>query len=468
MLDTELNNKFDTELKADKGNHNATAYDAQGNRYDNDSESDSFGYGRSCQRGDKVTVAVVGGGAAGMMAASTAARSGASVTLFERNGQGMLGRKLGITGKGRCNVTNDATRDEFLENIPRNPRFLYTAYASFSPQDVMAYFEGLGVKLKTERGRRVFPVSDKASDIVDALKRELKDSGCRIVGARVRKIEPTDDGFDVDAGNKGGRFDRVIVCTGGLSYPRTGSDGDGYRMAEEMGHTVTELAGSLVPIVCPGGLCPSMQGLSLKNVGLKIVEKSNGRVIYEDFGEIMFTHFGLTGPMALSASARLRDIAPGKYEAHIDLKPALDLPTLDARLLSDFSKYKNKNFSNSLSALLPQKMIEPFVIMTGIPGDEKVNSITREQRRRIADCLKCFVVPLSGLRPVEEAIITSGGVSVREIDPKTMQSKIVPGLFFAGEIIDTDGYTGGYNLQIAWSTARLAGLAAAEKCDREK
>ncbi|MCQ2354371.1 MAG: NAD(P)/FAD-dependent oxidoreductase [Clostridia bacterium] len=418
---------------------------------------------------DRIKVAVIGGGAAGMMAAAAAARAGAAVTVYERNGSGMLGRKLGITGKGRCNVTNDATRDEFLENVPRNPRFLYAAYAAFPPQDVMAYFESLGVPLKTERGRRVFPVSDKASDIVDALKREVRASGCHVVGARVRGIkkEKENNGsgerFDVDAGDRSGVFDRVIICTGGLSYPRTGSEGDGYRMAESFGHTVTELVPSLVPIVCPGGLCPSMQGLSLRNVGLKIVEKNSGKVAYEDFGEIMFTHFGLTGPMALSASARLHDIVPGKYEAQIDLKPALDMQTLDARLLSDFSKYKNRDFQNSLSGLLPQKMIEPFVGMTGIPADLKVNSVTREMRKRIAECLKCFMVPLSGLRPVEEAIITSGGVSVREIDPKTMESKLVPGLYFAGEIIDTDAYTGGYNLQIAWSTARLAGLAAAKR-----
>ena len=412
----------------------------------------------------KVKVAVVGGGAAGMMAAITAAENGASVTVFERNGSSMMGRKLGITGKGRCNVTNDATRDEFLENIPKNPRFLYTAYAAFPPRDVMDFFESLGVPLKVERGRRVFPVSDKASDVVEALKKKVRSTGCQTEGARVRAVRPLENGrFSVEAGNAGGEYDRVIICTGGLSYSKTGSDGDGFRMARELGHTVTDTVPSLVPIVCPGDLCPSMQGLSLKNVALEVVNVSDGKTVYRDFGEIMFTHFGLTGPMALSASARLHDAVPGKYEARLDLKPALDEQTLDARVLSDLTKYRNKDFSNALSALLPQKMIAPFVEMTGIPGTEKANSVTREQRRKIIECLKCFRVAISGLRPIEEAIVTSGGISVREIDPKTMESKLIPGLFFAGEIIDVDAYTGGYNLQIAWSTGRLAGIAAAKE-----
>lgn len=412
-------------------------------------------------------IAVIGGGAAGMMAAVAAARENreARVTVFERNGAGMMGRKLGITGKGRCNVTNDATRDEFLSNVPRNPRFLYSAFAALTPQDVMAFFEGLGVPLKVERGRRVFPVSDKAEDIVRALRGAVRAAGCTVVGARVSAITPSEaDGapvFEVAAGTHGGTFDRVILATGGASYPRTGSEGDGYAFAEALGHTVTELIPSLVPVECPGRLCPALQGLSLRNVGMKIVRRDNGKTVYEDFGEMMFTHFGMTGPMILSASAHIRDIEPDRYEAQFDLKPALDAPTLDARLLADFEKYKNRDFGNALGDLLPQKLIGPFVVMSGIPSTEKVNSITREQRRAVAELLKCFPVRLSGLRPIDEAIVTSGGVSVREIDPKTMESKLVPGLYFAGELIDVDAYTGGFNLQIAWSTGHLAGTAAA-------
>lgn len=415
-----------------------------------------------------VRIAVIGGGAAGMMAAAAAARENreARVTVYERNGVGMTGRKLGITGKGRCNVTNDATRDEFLENVPRNPRFLYSAFSGFTPQDVMAYFEGLGVPLKVERGRRVFPVSDRAEDIVRALRGDVKASGCTIVGARVRAVtrvtEDEREVFSVEAGTHSGIFDRVIIATGGASYPKTGSDGDGYRMAEELGHTVTELVPSLVPVECRGSLCPAMQGLSLKNVGMKIVRTDNGKCVYEDFGEMMFTHFGMTGPMILSASAHIKDIVPGRYEARFDLKPALDEQVLDARILSDFEKYKNRDFGNSLSALLPQKMIGPFVVMSGVPATMKVNSVTREQRRAVVSLFKNFPVALAGLRPIDEAIITSGGVSVKEIDPKTMESRLVPGLYFAGEIIDVDAYTGGYNLQIAWSTGKLAGRSAAQ------
>ena len=396
-----------------------------------------------------------------MLAAATAARAGADVTVFERNGKNRMGRKLGITGKGRCNLTNDATRDEFLENVPRNPRFMFASFAAFEPRDVMAYFESLGVELKVERGRRVFPVSDKAADIVNALAREVTASGCRVIGERVKAVKKNDDGTFTVVADKETSFDKVIICTGGISYPRTGSEGDGYRFARELGHTVTELTPSLVPLVCKGHLCPSMQGLSLKNVSLTVADTASGKAVWEDFGEIMFTHFGLTGPMALSASAHLDDIASGRYEARIDLKPALDEKTLDARLLSDFEKYKNRDLINSLSELLPQKMIEPFVSVTGIPPHTKVNSITKEQRKRIAICLKSFAVPISGFRSLDEAVITRGGVSVKEISPKPMESKICEGLYFAGEIIDVDGYTGGYNLQIAWSTARAAGLAAA-------
>ena len=413
---------------------------------------------------ENIRVAVIGGGAAGMAAAAFAAYAGADVTLYEKNGPGKMGWKLAITGKGRCNVTNDCTRDEFLENIPRNPRFLYAAYSAFPPSRVMEHFEYLGVPMKVERGRRVFPESDKARHIVDALVRDLEYSGVQVVGGAVKRVTKENGVFTVHMthAEKPRDFDRVILATGGVSYPRTGSTGDGHEFAKSLGHNPTPLTASLVPLVSPGKLCPSMQGLSLKNTALTVIETASGKKVYDDFGEIMFTHFGLTGPMALSASARLEKVVPGKYEVLLDLKPALDEATLDARLLSDFSKYKNRDITNALGDLLPSKMIEPFVDMTGIPRDTKVHSITKEMRKKIIATLKAFRVPISGLRPIDEAIITRGGIPTSEIDPRTMHSKICEGLYFAGEIIDVDGYTGGYNLQIAWSTAFLAGNAAAK------
>ncbi len=417
----------------------------------------------SCGNGYFGSVAVVGGGAAGMMAAATAARAGVDVTVFERNGASRMGRKLGITGKGRCNLTNDATRDELLENIQRNPRFMYASLAAFMPSDVMRYFEGLGVPLKVERGRRVFPVSDKASDIVFALANEVRDAGCRVVGKRVGAVERTAGGFAVCTEGEKLKFKKVVLCTGGASYPRTGSTGDGYAFARALGHSVTEIKPSLVPIVSDSPICREMQGLSLRNVAVKVV-KNGDKTVFEDFGELMFTHFGVTGPTVLSASARLGDVRPGVYELLIDLKPALDEKTLDARLLSDFEKYKNRDFANAMCDLLPQKMIAPFVRISGIAPTLKVNSVTKEQRRRVVSLLKRFAVPLSALGKTDEAIVTSGGVAVGEIDPKTMESKIVEGLYFAGEIIDVDAYTGGYNLQIAWSTAHAAAAAIAKVC----
>lgn len=412
---------------------------------------------------DTIRVAVIGGGAAGMAAAAFAAYAGARVVLYEKNGVGKMGRKLAITGKGRCNITNACTRDEFMENIPRNPRFLYGAYSAFPPSRVIEHFESLGVPTKVERGRRVFPVSDKASDIVDALIRDLEYSGVEVVGGAVKSIIKEGNIFTVNMTHAGipRRFDRVILATGGVSYPRTGSTGDGYAFAEALGHHPTELTASLVPLTSPGKLCPSMQGLSLKNTAMTVVECKSGRTVYEDFGEIMFTHFGLTGPMALSASARLEHAAPGKYDVLLDLKPALDERMLDARLLSDFAKYKNRDLANALGDLLPSKMILPFIEAVGIPQDTKVHSVTKEMRKNMVSVLKAFRIPISGVRPINEAIITRGGIPTDEIDPRTMQSKLCGGLYFAGEIIDTDGYTGGYNLQIAWSTAYLAGNAAA-------
>lgn len=406
-------------------------------------------------------VAVIGGGAAGMMAAATAAEYGASVTLYERNDR--FGKKLRITGKGRCNVTNDCTMEEFLANVPRNPRFLYAALSAFSTEDTKAHFEALGVPLKTERGRRVFPVSDKAGDIVAAMEKYCRDLGVEMVNRRV-------SGLAVEEGQVRGvkvngqieAYDAVIVCTGGRSYPLTGSDGDGYRFAEQVGHTLVPLRPSLVPIVCAGNTCSRMQGLSLKNVTLRMVDTRSGKTVYEEFGEMMFTHFGITGPLVLSASAHVPDLAPGRYEAQIDLKPALDEKTLNERILSDFSKETNKNFENALDALLPRKMIPLMIEASGIDPLKKVHSVTREERRALIECFKCFRIRPTGFRPIDEAIITSGGVSVKEISPKTMESKLVSNLYFAGEILDVDAYTGGYNLQIAFSTGRLAGMHAAE------
>ena len=409
---------------------------------------------------DARRVAVIGAGAAGMMAAVTAAEAGAQVTLFERNDR--VGKKLRITGKGRCNVTNNCDNNEFLTNVPTNPRFLYASLARFSTADTMAFFEDAGVPLKTERGKRVFPISDRAADIVSAMERRCREAGVEIVHRRVRGLLIEDGRIcGVRYGESEEAFDAVIVCTGGRSYSMTGSDGDGYRFATEAGHTVTPLHPSLVPLVAEGKLCASLQGLSLKNVSLTIKLVQSGKVIYEDFGEMLFTHYGITGPLVLSASAHLSDIAPGKYEASIDLKPALDEKTLDARILSDFSKYQNRDLINALDDLLPQKMIAPYIKLCGIDPRKKVNSITREERERMVHVLKGIRVPLVGFRPLEEAIVTRGGVSIKEVDPKTMQSKLVQGLYFAGEVLDVDAYTGGFNLQIAFSTATVAGSSAA-------
>lgn len=409
---------------------------------------------------DARRVAVIGAGAAGMMAAITAAEAGADVTLFERNDR--VGKKLRITGKGRCNVTNNCDNNEFLSNVPTNPRFLYASLSRFSTADTMAFFEDAGVPLKTERGKRVFPISDRAADIVSAMERRCREAGVTLVHRRVRGLIIEDSSVvGLKYGDGEENFDAVIVCTGGRSYSMTGSDGDGYRFATEAGHTITPLHPSLVPLVAEGKLCASLQGLSLKNVSLTIKMAESGKVVYEDFGEMLFTHYGITGPLVLSASAHLSDITPGKYEAYIDLKPALDEKTLDARILSDFSKYQNRDLINALDDLLPQKMIAPYIGLCGIDPRKKVNSITREEREKMVHILKGIRVKLNGFRPIEEAIVTRGGVSVKEIDPKTMQSKLVEGLYFAGEVLDVDAYTGGFNLQIAFSTATVAGTSAA-------
>ena len=403
-------------------------------------------------------VLVVGGGAAGMLAAGTALRAGAEVTVLEHKDRTLL--KVGITGKGRCNLTNNCQLNELIENVVHNPRFLYTAFSAFSPEDVMALFEELGVPLNTERGRRVFPVSDKASDVVRALRRYA--AGATVLEEHARALVTENGRVKGVLGKTLHEADAVILATGGRSYPVTGSDGSGYALAREAGHTVTPLSPSLVPLTSPSPLCPMMQGLSLKNVRLRVLSRDGGKPLYEDFGEMMFTHFGVTGPMILSASAHLQGRKLDTLVLEIDLKPALDEGTLDARLLSDFAKNANRNFENALGGLLPAKMIEAMLLYTGISGTKKVNLITKEERRTLLRALKGFTVPLSGFRPIEEAVITSGGVAVKEIDPKTMMSKLCAGLFFAGEMIDTDAYTGGYNLQIAFSTGHLAGKSAAE------
>ena len=405
-------------------------------------------------------IAVIGGGAAGLMAAIYAADMGVAVTVFERNER--CGRKLRITGKGRCNVTNHCTRDVFFANITGNSRFLFSAWSRFDSAACEHFFEECGVPLKVERGNRVFPVSDKATDVVDALVQACRDRHVRFVHRRVEGLQIEDGRVcGVILGGNVEPFDAVIVATGGMSYPLTGSTGDGYDFAKTAGHTVTDLTPSLVPLVEEGRFCASMQGLSLRNVELAVTDTKTGKEVFREFGELMFTHFGLTGPLVLSASAHLSPMEKGRYRASIDLKPALDEKTLDARLLSDFDKYKNKDFLNALSDLLPQKLIAPLVQRSGIDGHKKVNAVTREERRALLTLLKGLTVDIKGFRPIDEAIITKGGVALAEIDPRTMASKKTAGLYFAGEILDLDAYTGGFNLQIAFSTAVLAGESAA-------
>ncbi len=403
-------------------------------------------------------ISVIGGGAAGLMSAVCAARSGAEVTVFERNK--FPGKKLRITGKGRCNVCNDCTSEEVLHAVTRNGKFLYSAVYSFTPENVKSFFEELGVPLKTERGRRVFPVSDKASDISDALINEAKRLGVKFVCSRVRSVKTVDGNVSGVCDGEGFRpFDAVIIATGGISYPATGSTGDGHRMAKETGHEVTELSPSLVPIVCRENTA-EMMGLTLKNVNFSVVY--NGKTVFSEQGEMLFTHFGVSGPLVLSASAHMQDHPLTEYAARIDLKPALDAETLDRRLQSDLLKFAAKDFINSLGELLPKSIIPSVVRLSGIPEHLKCSEVTREMRKKLGEVLKNYPLTPVSFRSVDEAIITRGGVSIREIAPSTMMSKKVAGLFFAGEVIDVDAYTGGYNLQIAWSTGYKAGISAAE------
>lgn len=406
-------------------------------------------------------VIVIGGGAAGCLAACEAAKNGNAVTLIEKNQR--IGRKVLITGKGRCNLTNYKLNiNELIENVPVNGKFLYGAFKNFMPTDTMALFEELGVPLKVERGDRVFPVSDKAQDIVDAMDRYLRKSHVKRVNDRVIRILTENGKVKGVETEKCGIFsaDSVIIATGGSSYPRTGSTGDGYKLAMELGHTITPVKPSLVPLVSKDGSCKEMQGLSLRNIEISVVNAENGKTIYTDFGEMLFTHFGVSGPVILSASSHLRDLNNKRYTLSIDLKPALSEEKLNERLLRDFAENPNKDFINCLGGLLPRKMIPVFARKCKIRNDKKVNQLTKEERQQIIKLLKNFEISIDGFRPIDEAIVTSGGINVKEITPKSMESKIVEGLFFAGEVIDVDAYTGGYNLQIAFSTGVLAGQNA--------
>ena len=401
---------------------------------------------------------IIGGGPAGMFAAITAAQQGQKVLLLERNDR--LGKKLMITGKGRCNVTNDCTGQEVLQNTPRNGRFLYSAMTAFPPEKTKAFFEEHGCALKTERGNRVFPVTDKAQSVLDCLQNELRCQHVTVKTARVRHIL-TEDGHvtGVETQNEKIPADWVILATGGASYPTTGSTGDGYAMAESLGHTIVPAQGSLVPLETAGTDCQDMQGLSLRNVGVKLLN-AKGKVLYKDFGELLFTHFGVSGPTVLSASCHLKGEG---CRLVIDLKPALEENKLDDRILRDLDMYQNRAMENALTDLLPRSMIPVVLRRLDIAPDLQANSLTRQKRRALVELLKAFSVEITGKRPVAEAIVTSGGVKVSEIDPKTMGSKKVPGLYFAGEVIDCDAYTGGFNLQIAWATAYAAAMAVSSR-----
>ena len=396
-------------------------------------------------------VVVTGAGPAGMMAAGQSALRGFKVTLIERNA--VPGKKLAITGKGRCNLTNDCTVEEFLQNVPGDGRFLRSALSRFTPQDTRAFFDGLGVPTAAERGRRVFPESGKAADVVDALTGWLRSLGVKTVTGRAERLRLDGSGVTgVIMGNRMVEAERVIIATGGLSYPKTGSDGDGYKMALQAGHTLVPASPSLVPLLSPDGFCGDMQGLSLRNVTACM--RGGGKTVWEEGpGEMLFTHFGISGPLVLSASAHWRE----GMDFFIDLKPGLAEKQLDARVLRDFAKYSARSLENSLGDLLHGRMIPVILALSGIPEGRRVAAVTQAERGALARLIKNFPVRISGTRPIEEAVITRGGVSTREINPKTMESKLVRGLYFAGEVLDLDAYTGGYNLQIAWSTGFAAG-----------
>lgn len=401
-------------------------------------------------------VIVIGGGPAGLMAASQAALYGNSVTLLEKNPR--TGRKLVITGKGRCNITNACDNDTFISNVVTNPRFLYSAINGFDTSDTVSFFNALGLETKVERGNRVFPTSDRAMDVADALLNYARNCGVKIISNTTVSALIVEDGSIKGVKDSEGKAyfsDYVILATGGKSYPLTGSTGDGYKLAEDVGHTITDIVPSLVPLTLKGSECKETQGLSLRNISLSVTD--NEKKVFEDFGELVFAHYGVSGPVILSASSHLKDIGKKSYKLHIDLKPALDYETLDKRLIRDFEKFNLKEVSNSFSELLPSKIIPIVIKRWGIDPKTRCNSVTKEQRKALAFILKNLDFEITGTRPIDEAIITRGGVKVSEVKPKTMESKLIRHLYFCGEVLDVDAYTGGFNLQIAFSTGFLAG-----------
>lgn len=419
-------------------------------------------------------VVVIGGGPAGMMAAITSARQGNDVILLEK--MKSCGRKLLITGKGRCNITSSLPMDKFIENIPENGKFLYSAFKNFTNQDIITLLKENNVNVKEERGNRIFPLSDRSLDVLQAFENEMKKNNVKIyTETEVKEIKIKDNAVNkvIYLNKRSGVVEeilteKVILATGGKSYPLTGSTGDGYKIAKEFGHIITKISGSLVPLISKNEdlqLCQTMQGLSLRNISMKIVDEEKNKKIFEDFGELLFTHFGVSGPTILSSSAHILRyknveelLQKGKIKLQIDLKPALNEEKLNLRLLRDFEKFKNKQIINSLNELLPKKMIEPVIKKAKIKNEKRINEITKQERENLIRVIKCFEITISGFRPIEEAIITRGGINVKEINPKTMESKLIKGLYFAGEIIDVDAYTGGFNLQIAYSTGYTAGL----------
>lgn len=419
-------------------------------------------------------VVVIGGGPAGMMAAITSARQGNDVILLEK--MKSCGRKLLITGKGRCNITSSLPMDKFIENIPENGKFLYSAFKNFTNQDIITLLKENNVNVKEERENRIFPLSDRSLDVLQAFENEMKKNNVKIyTETEVKEIKIKDNAVNkvIYLNKRSGVVEeilteKVILATGGKSYPLTGSTGDGYKIAKEFGHIITKISGSLVPLISKNEdlqLCQTMQGLSLRNISMKIVDEEKNKKIYEDFGELLFTHFGVSGPTILSSSAHILRyknveelLQKGKIKLQIDLKPALNEEKLNLRLLRDFEKFKNKQIINSLNELLPKKMIEPVIKKAKIKNEKRINEITKQERENLIRVIKCFEITISGFRPIEEAIITRGGINVKEINPKTMESKLIKGLYFAGEIIDVDAYTGGFNLQIAYSTGYTAGL----------
>lgn len=419
-------------------------------------------------------ILVIGGGPAGMLSAISAAKQGNKVILLEK--MNSCGRKLLITGKGRCNITSSLPMDKFIENTPGNGKFLYSAFKNFTNKDIIKLLKDNGVEVKEERGNRIFPLSDRSLDVLQAFENEMKKNNVKIyTETEVKEIKTKDNAVNkvIYLNKRSGIVEeilteKVILATGGKSYPLTGSTGDGYNIAKELGHTITKISGSLVPLISKNEdlqLCQAMQGLSLRNISMKIVGEEKNKKIYEDFGELLFTHFGVSGPTILSSSAHILRyknveelLKKGKIKLQIDLKPALNEEKLNLRLLRDFDKFKNKQIINSLNELLPKKMIEPVIKKAKIKNEKRINEITKQERENLTRVIKCFEITISGFRPIEEAIITRGGINVKEINPKTMESKLIEGLYFAGEIIDVDAYTGGFNLQIAYSTGYTAGL----------